>query len=95
MYLVLIGWLYVALMMAAAEATNSSGSVLGAIVTFFMYGLAPIALVFYFMSRSKPPKLKNSADSDGSSGPPQQANASGHAAGAAELGGVSSVRKEP
>ena len=34
MYLVVIAWLYVALMMAVAEATNTTGTVLGAIVTF-------------------------------------------------------------
>ena len=36
MYLVLIAWMYVALMMAVAEATSPVGSVLGAIVTFVL-----------------------------------------------------------
>ena len=49
MYLVAIGWLYVALMMSVAEATNTNGSVLGAIVTFLFYGLGPVALVVYLM----------------------------------------------
>ncbi|MBI2768410.1 MAG: hypothetical protein HYX47_02200 [Burkholderiales bacterium] len=49
MYIVAIGWLYVALMMAVAEATNSTGSVLGAIVTFLLYGVGPVALVIYLM----------------------------------------------
>jgi hypothetical protein len=49
MYLVAIAWLYVALMMAVAEATHAQGSVLGAIVTFVLYGLAPIALVMYLL----------------------------------------------
>ena len=49
MYLVVIAWLYVVLMMAVAEATNSNGTVLGAIVTFVLYGLLPIALVVYLM----------------------------------------------
>ncbi len=49
MYLVVIGWLYVALMMAVAEAFNTNGTVLGAIVTFFLYGLMPLALVVYLM----------------------------------------------
>jgi hypothetical protein len=39
MYIVLIAWLYVALMMAIAEATSPVGSVLGAIFTFILYGL--------------------------------------------------------
>lgn len=49
MYLVVIGWLYVALMMAAAEAGSSNGTVLGAIVTFLLYGAGPVALVIYLM----------------------------------------------
>jgi hypothetical protein len=49
MYIVVIGWLYVAFMMAVAEATNANGSVLGAIVTFLLYGVGPVALVVYLM----------------------------------------------
>lgn len=49
MYIVPIAWLYVALMMAVAEATNTTGTVLGAIVTFILYGLLPVALMVYFM----------------------------------------------
>jgi hypothetical protein len=48
MYLVAIGWLYVALMMAVAEAT-STGTVLGAIFTFLLYWLGPVALLMYIM----------------------------------------------
>jgi mannose/fructose/N-acetylgalactosamine-specific phosphotransferase system component IID len=50
MYLVVVAWLYVVLMMVVAEATHSTGSILGAIVTFFLYGLLPVALVVYLMS---------------------------------------------
>ena len=49
MYLVVIGWLYVVLMMSVAEASNTTGTLLGAIVTFFLYGLMPVALVVYLM----------------------------------------------
>jgi hypothetical protein len=49
MYIIPIAWLYVALMMAAAEATNSNGTVLGAIITFVLYGLLPVGLMLYFM----------------------------------------------
>jgi hypothetical protein len=49
MYIVPIGWLYVALMMAVAEATNSNGTVLGAVFTFVLYGALPVALVVYLM----------------------------------------------
>lgn len=49
MYLVAIGWLYVALMMAVAEGTSSNGSVLGALITFVLYGVAPVSLIMYIM----------------------------------------------
>lgn len=49
MYLVVIAWLYVVLMMAVAEATNSNGTVLGAIITFLLYGVLPLGLVIYLM----------------------------------------------
>jgi len=47
--LVAIGWLYVALMMAVAEATSPIGSVLGALFTFVLYGVGPVALVMYLL----------------------------------------------
>jgi hypothetical protein len=49
MYIVVIAWLYVAFMMAVAEATSSNGSVLGAIVTFLLYGVGPVSIVIYVM----------------------------------------------
>ena len=50
MHIVVIAWLYVALMMAVAEATNTTGTVLGAVFTFVLYGVAPVALVVYLIS---------------------------------------------
>lgn len=49
MYIIIIAWMYVAVMMAVAEATHAQGSVLGAIVTFLLYGLLPMAIVLYIM----------------------------------------------
>jgi len=50
MYLIVIAWIYVVLMMSVAEATNSTGTVLGAVITFVLYGVLPAALVAYLMS---------------------------------------------
>ena len=50
MYLVIIGWMYVALMMSVAEATNTNGTLLGAIFTFLLYGLLPAGLLTYIMA---------------------------------------------
>lgn len=56
MYLIVIAWIYVVLMMSIAEASNSNGSILGALITFFLYGAVPVSLVIYLMgapARSK------------------------------------------
>ena len=50
MYIVIIAWLYVTLMMAVAEATNTTGTVLGAVFTFLLYGVLPLSLVVYLMN---------------------------------------------
>jgi hypothetical protein len=50
MHIVVIAWLYVALMMAVAEGTNTTGTVIGAVFTFLLYGAAPVALVVYLMN---------------------------------------------
>lgn len=103
MYLVVIAWLYVAVMMSAAEATADNGSLLGAIVTFFLYGLLPLSLVVYLMlgpRRRQAIREREAADAalrqqaaggPGSDGP----DTGGHATGAAEPDGVTAVRKEP
>jgi membrane protein implicated in regulation of membrane protease activity len=49
MYLVLIAWIYVAFMMAVAEATSNIGTLLGAVFTFLLYGVLPISVVAYIM----------------------------------------------
>lgn len=49
MYLTVIAWLYVVLMMSAAEAASPQGTVLGAISTFVLYGLVPLGILIYIM----------------------------------------------
>ncbi len=49
MYLIVIAWIYVVLMMSVAEATNTTGTLLGALVTFVLYGVGPASLVVYLM----------------------------------------------
>ena len=50
MYIVPIAWLYVAVMMAVVEANSTTGTILGAIITFLLYGLMPVGLLVYLMS---------------------------------------------
>ena len=49
MYLVAIGWIYVVLMMSVAEATSTSGTLLGAAFTFLLYGVLPLSIVMYLL----------------------------------------------
>jgi hypothetical protein len=65
MYLIAIAWIYVALMMAVAEATNSNGTVLGAVVTFVLYGVLPVSIVMYLLlspTRKRLRKAQERAD---------------------------------
>ena len=48
--LVVIAWLYVTLMMAVAEASAINGSLLGAVITFVLYGLLPVSIIVYVFS---------------------------------------------
>ncbi len=52
MYIVPIAWLYVAVMMAVVEANSTTGTLLGSIITFLLYGLMPVGLLVYLMSSS-------------------------------------------
>ena len=66
MYLVAIGWLYVVLMMAVAEATHSQGSVLGAVITFVLYGVLPLSVVLYIMGTPMRRRRRQQQDADDS-----------------------------
>ncbi len=72
MYIVVMAWLYVALMMAVAESQHPDGGWLGACVTFVLYGLAPLSLVVYLIrtpqrrraARAREQAEAGAADSD-------------------------------
>lgn len=75
MYLVAIAWLYVALMMALAEATSSQGSVLGAIFTFLLYGLLPISIVMYLLGTPARRAARRRADEEATAAASDEASA--------------------
>lgn len=62
MWIVAIAWMYVAVMMTVAEATHPQGSILGAIITFVFYGLAPIAIVMYIMGTPARRRARRAAE---------------------------------
>jgi hypothetical protein len=65
MYLIVIAWTYVTLMMAVAEATSPAGSVLGAVITFALYGVLPMSILVYILgtpSRKRAIKAREAAE---------------------------------
>jgi hypothetical protein len=109
MYLIVIAWTYVTLLMAVAEATSPAGSVLGAIITFALYGVLPMGILVYILgtpSRKRAIKAREAAEQaaydaqQATAAQPMSAgsadpDAGGKPPAAAEGAGVSAVRKEP
>ena len=103
MYIVPIAWLYVAVMMSVAEATSSNGTVLGAVITFVLYGVLPIGLVMYFMgtpARKRALRAKEAQERAAYLAQRQQAESllPGHAPDTGSLSptdAVTPMRKEP
>jgi hypothetical protein len=96
MYIVAIGWLYVALMMAVAEATNTTGTVLGAFFTCVLYGALPVSLVMYLMNT--PARRRRIREREAAELARRRAAASAEPDGGGEAAAdaaVPPVRKEP
>jgi membrane protein implicated in regulation of membrane protease activity len=90
MVLVAIAWLYVVLMMAAAEATSNQGTLLGAVFTLLLYGALPLSIVLYLMNtpaRRRARRAQEAAESARAGQP----DGGDHAAGDT----VAPERKEP
>lgn len=87
MLIVAAAWMYVVLMMAVAEATSPQGTVLGAVITFLMYGVLPLSIVLYVMGTPGRARARREAASAAALEP----DGSGHAAGAP----VAPEREEP
>lgn len=97
MHLVVIAWLYVALMMAVAEATNTNGTVLGAVFTFLLYGLIPVALVVYLMStpaRRRALKEREATEREAAIRAHAAASIAPHAGGEAPADAIAPVREK-
>ena len=68
MYLIAIAWIYVVLMMAVAEALSSQGTVLGAVITFVLYGVLPLSIVMYILGAPGRRRLRQRAASQAPDG---------------------------
>ena len=105
MYLVAIAWLYVALMMAVAEATSTQGSLLGAFFTFVLYGLLPVAVLMYILGTPSRRAARRRAEAQQAAAAaaqqavqkpsPQEGSAQADDGGHAAAGGIAAERKEP
>jgi hypothetical protein len=92
--IVVIGWLYVAFMMAVAEGTSSNGTVLGAIVTFLLYGVGPVTLLIYLMLEpARKRRRKQAAQQEREAR--EQASAEPDGSGEAAADAVAPVREKP
>lgn len=108
MYLTVIAWIYVVLLMSIAEATSTTGTVLGALMTFLLYGVLPLSIVMYLMgtpSRRRANKAQERlaweaemAKQPAASGS-NQPDASGHPPGATDAtiadAAAAAVREKP
>jgi predicted membrane channel-forming protein YqfA (hemolysin III family) len=88
LYLVALGWMYVVLMVAVAEAVSPQGTVLGAVVTVVGWGVIPLAVVLYILAT--PSRRAARARAEAASAAVVDPDGSGHAAGDA----VAPERKE-
>lgn len=110
MYLIVIAWTYVTLMMAVAEATSPNGTVLGAVITFALYGMLPMGILVYILgtpSRKRAIKAREAAEQAAYDAEQAAAaaaatatasaapDAGGEAPASAEGSTVAAVRKEP
>lgn len=102
MYLIVIAWFYVTVTMAVAEASSPQSSILGALITFVLYGLLPMGiLVYIFGTPGRKRKLKAQREAEQRAYDEAQAAAksvlpdtSGHAPSAAEHSSIAPVREK-
>lgn len=111
MYLIVIAWTYVTLMMAVAEATSPTGTLLGAVITFVLYGVLPMGILVYILgtpTRKRAIKTREAAEqaahdaeqaaaatASATAAESSAPDAGGEAPAGAEHGSVAAVRKEP
>jgi membrane protein implicated in regulation of membrane protease activity len=94
MYLVAIAWIYVVVMMAAAEATSANGSVLGAVITLLLYGALPLSLVMYLLGTPMRRRARLAAE-QAQGGTEASITAQPDGAGHAPGDPIATERKEP
>jgi mannose/fructose/N-acetylgalactosamine-specific phosphotransferase system component IID len=93
MWIVAIAWMYVAIMMTLAEATHPQGTILGAIITFLFYGVAPVAIVMYILGTPGRRRARRAAEAQAEAA--RQASLASAAEGAAQGDASSHAASDP
>jgi hypothetical protein len=91
MYMVALGWIYVVLMMSVAEANAANGTLLGAVVTFVLYGMVPLSIVMYLLGTPARRSARRTAEAAQARSAPVDPDGGGHPPGDP----VASEREEP
>ncbi len=77
MLIVALAWIYVVVLMAAAEAMSPAGTLLGAFFTLLLYGIVPLPIVLYLMAtparRERARRASSGPDADRGGHPPGDA----------------------
>lgn len=87
MILIAVAWIYVVLMMALAEATSAQGTLLGAAITFLLYGVMPLSILLYILGTPGRRRTRRAAEAATSAQPDSGSLAAGDT--------VAAERKEP
>lgn len=93
MHVVIVAWMYVVLMMSVAEAMSPRGTVLGAIVTFVLYGVLPLAIVVYILDTPRRKRRRRALEAEQFPSPAQDDGGS-HAPAAEPVAGVAPEREQ-
>lgn len=87
MHIVALAWIFVVVLMAAAEAVSTQGTLLGAFFTLVLYGALPLAIVLYLMGTPARRRARLASERTGA--------AQGDAGGQSTRAPVTAEGKEP
>jgi len=91
MHIVAIAWIFVVVLMAAAEATSNQGTVLGALMTLLLYGALPLWIVMYLLGTPMRRQARRAAEAAADA----EATLAGAAAAAPEAHAVPEAHPAP
>jgi hypothetical protein len=79
MHIITMAWAFVVVLMAAAEATASNGSLLGALFILLGYGVLPLSILLYILGTPMRRRARQAAPAQASAPPDRGGVAPGDA----------------